>query len=145
MKPFQVVGNYIPKKHNEANIRAAINRAVNQVPCKLHKGFIEVRKPSYHSDRWTGNIKRVPFFWHRDLVRAPEWRKVLKNKRIYILVWSNKEVTEFRKIGSKKIIRVNKGDIVVFDNSEYQHRTPPVKPYKRWFARHYWGLPGYQR
>lgn len=65
------------------------------------------------------------FVWHQDC-NGIRWN---------IILWSNKQPTEVRECGTHKQLSFNAGDVLHFNNLDYEHRTPKNVDETRWVVR----------
>lgn len=88
--------------------------------------YTDYRDPEYHQNL---DIESVQI-WHQDC------DNVDKDKNEIMIVWSNRENTEFL-VGNDGIVLFSPGSIVLFNNGAVFHRTPLKISTDRHFVRAY--------
>lgn len=104
-------------------------------------GQLHVRDPdhewSIHTMQgiWGPDIDNQ-FTWHRDSV---EVRSKILVDPAYLLVWTNREPTQFRSVFRRSVVyEIRPWELTVVDNNWVEHRAPKIPKYKaedRWFIR----------
>lgn len=112
-----------------------INYHLFEVNCKFIGAYsMEIRTPyesreaaqGFYTLDWVG--KNYDDGWHQDNNGV---------KKEYIVLWANIWPTEIRHKKTKKLVEIEIGHAVMFDNSKYEHRPPKeaAKCNHRWFSR----------
>lgn len=84
--------------------------------------YCEYRSPFDHT-----HLDQSTYRWHRDSISIDHT----------VIVWSDRESTEFRYPSSNVIHRFPPGSIIMFANDQLEHRTPPKFHPERNFVRMY--------
>ncbi len=127
---FKVLAsNWQPKKLNNKGLESAMRHLLNKNGIFTGKYLIEISDPSTNrrTFTYTGGKKSTPRWWHQDSDGRPR----------IIVAWANKYPTDFRDAVTKKKIKVNPKDVVIFHNQDVEHKMPrKVKSSRsRWFVR----------
>lgn len=126
MKPrFKILAtNWQPKKLNAQGLGSAMRHLLNKNGLEVGKFPIEIRSPKI-----CRGVAPLVLGWHQDTNGAAR----------SIVLWSNKMPTMLRNKRSKRIIKINPKDVIIFHNKYFEHRAPrgARKALRRWFVRHH--------
>lgn len=138
------LGRFKPDLSTPVAVKKAL-RAFMQEKIVGGVGAIHVRDPdhewSIHTMQgiWGPEIDNQ-FTWHRDTIdigKGGKWG--VKIDPAYLLVWANKEPTQYRSVFRRGIVyEARPFELTVLDNNWVEHRAPKIPKYKaegRWFVR----------
>ncbi len=68
--------------------------------------------------------------------RSNGWHSDCSGSDMIMIIWSSVAPTHIRPLGGVKLKGFKGGDIIMFSNNEYEHKTPGSEALgNRWFAR----------
>lgn len=135
MKPYEVIGTYVPPRWNVRLVAHSLEKLVESaglIPLpmgnyRLHKG------PYQNTNKHSDLMRRIPKKSQEDLDWHQDGDTSNTNMDCSLVLWATRVPTEFLYHG--KVYQPRAHEVVVANNLNCRHRRPPNAPRIRWLYR----------